>query len=253
MVPWLSSPGNPESIESDFIRRTSPGVLWAGHAGMWVQCFAQGTYIGAFQMSGTQTITVEQWEKAVTVTAVPSLVRKNGNVTFTARRTDNGTLPYVDLWTYTKDPGQVGATPTCWNYNPCTGGVGGTGGVGASGWMKGRAVINGAYYVDSAHVTTYTTFTLDADRSAVYAGDTVTFTPKADGIAAPAARWRFVPDSTADTGACADGVMNCKKQMSVSGTMWAYTHPTSGLGDSASKRIEVLKFAPPGTPFSTIL
>lgn len=95
-------------------------------------------------------------------------------------------------------------------------------------------------WTDGARVRVFSSFSLDANATAVNGGDTVTFTPKLDGVAAPAAPWKFVPASPpGSTLACVDDTTNCKKVMSKSGTMWAYLGRTSGVGDSASKLVTV--------------
>jgi plastocyanin len=88
-------------------------------------------------------------------------------------------------------------------------------------------------------VTVYTNFTLDADSTTVYIGDTVTFTPRFDGVAGSAAAWKWIPDDTAgDHVSCDNGISPCKKAIHGAGTMWAYT--VTSAGDSASKHIAVL-------------
>jgi hypothetical protein len=157
-------------------------------------------------------------------------------VKFTLKRADNGDSA---LWItdrgWTKDANVTAAGPSCSVAdNPCRRPVLG------SGTMWAVVNLNGRDYYTTAHVTVYSSFGLDADRTTVEAGDTVIFTPKYDGVVGPAARWRFAPTdtSTHDTTACADGVSPCKKAMLTSGTMWVYTSPSSG-GDSASAAVVV--------------
>jgi hypothetical protein len=82
--------------------------------------------------------------------------------------------------------------------------------------------------------------TLDADKTLALVGDTVTFTPKYDGVPGPAGAWRWAPNdtSTHDNTACDGGTASCKKQMITPGTMWVYAS-AAGAGDSASKAVTV--------------
>jgi hypothetical protein len=95
-----------------------------------------------------------------------------------------------------------------------------------------------------AHVTVYSSFDLDADRTIILPGDTVTFTPKLDGIATLAQRWTWVSDtdSTEATDCTADST--CKRLITTSGTMWAYLSATPGVGGSASKHVTLTKCQP---------
>jgi hypothetical protein len=94
----------------------------------------------------------------------------------------------------------------------------------------------------TAHVSVFSSFTLEADKTTAYIGDTVTFTPRIDSATVPAARWRWAASDTSkhDTIACANNVSPCKKAMVTSGTMWAYLNATPGQGDSAGRFVTVL-------------
>ena len=168
------------------------------------------------------------------MTANPVAVKKGANVTFTPQwSSGRPTAPDIWNWQWTADH-PPGATANCFYYeDPCTKPVQETGS------MKVQLRPNGVIRYASARAIVYTSFTLDADQTIVLQGDTVTFTPKYDGVAGPAARWRWIPvDTTGDGTSCAAGVQDCVKAIFESGTMWAYT-ATSG-GDSASKYVTVV-------------
>jgi hypothetical protein len=202
-------------------------TIYVGRTGV-AGAVGQGTtHADLYLLSSAQTLTVEKLTDLVHLTATPSYVHANAQVTFLATRDDGSTG--VDSWHWQPDASQSWSTNTpCWWNNPCLFNVA------ASGTMTVYTSLGYA----NAHVTVYSNFTLTSDKSLANFGDTVTFTPKYDGVAGPAARWRWVPsDTSGDHTACANGVSPCKKGMHGSGTMWAYT-ATSG-GDSASAQVTV--------------
>jgi hypothetical protein len=191
--------------------------------------------VGKYDMSTGQVITAEIWTAFLHETASPSAIRGSTSVTFTASL-DDGSTVVVNRWWWVADAGSSwNWGGTCYQTNPCHATIGG------SGTMSVEASVDGGAVQASAHVLSYTSFTLDADKNAANSGDTVTFTPMFDGSAGTAARWRWVPadTSTGDSSACDAGVSPCKKQMVASGTMWAYTNATAGQGDSASQTVTV--------------
>jgi hypothetical protein len=98
----------------------------------------------------------------------------------------------------------------------------------------------------TARVRVYSSFTLDADKTEIVPGDTVTFTPKLDGTAGKAARWLWRGDDSSVVAApCAGDTETCRYAPGVSGTMWAYTASTGG--DSASAAVAVQE-CPTGDP-----
>jgi hypothetical protein len=168
--------------------------------------------------------------------AVPAAVHPGQLVTFTPSWSDNTAINTDVRWEWAADapPGRTAACDySGWNYVCRTN-------VYESGTMTVFVGHWGVGLPAKARVRVYSTFGLDADRTTVQMGDTVTFTPKYDGVAGPAARWRWAPTDTSnhDATACDPGVSPCKKRMITSGRMWAYT-ATSG-GDSASVLVTVL-------------
>ena len=120
----------------------------------------------------------------------------------------------------------------CGTSNPCLMNVPVSGTMIAHTWGFGDA---------SANVTVYSSFTLNANPSSVYIGDSIAFTPSYDGVAGPAARWGWFPSDTATIDpSCRVDRVSCSKVMVVSGQMRAYTSLTPGQGDSAVKDVSVL-------------
>lgn len=155
--------------------------------------------VGLYAMSGSQSIRVETYTEALTLSAQPNYIHAGTPVKFTARRANSDSN--VVMWGrgWTKDGGVSAAGPSCGLENPCTSPVYG------SGTMWVDAGINGHTYRATTHVTVFSSFALDADRTTVDVGDSVTFTPKYDGVPGTAARWLWVPDDTAgDKSKCAD-------------------------------------------------
>jgi hypothetical protein len=215
--------------------------LWVGRVGVAGSTNDNCCHwnIGDYALTASQTVTVEQLTNFVHLTAAPAYVHPGQQVTFKVDN-DDGTPQTVTRWTWTRDPGTNANPPNgCgWAINPCTAAVFGSGTMTAS-------TDYGAPY---AHVTVYTNFTLDADNTTPFAGDTVTFTPKLDGVTAVAARWRWVPDTagTADVVSCLGGTAICKKLITHSGTMWAYLLQVGG--DSASKHVTAAPRCPIADP-----
>ena len=192
--------------------------------------------IGHYALTASQLVTVEQITDVAHLVANPNYIRASQLVVFTASR-DDGQSPGVQSWHWQVDAGSAGnSNNPCWWNNPCQLNIDG------SGTMTVYTNVGPA----TAHVTVYSRLHARAPtRLSVHPGDSVTFTPKYNGVAGTAARWRWVPsDTSSDHTACANGVSPCKKRMHYSGTMWAYT-ASSGGGDSASKTITVL---PPRDP-----
>jgi hypothetical protein len=183
---------------------------------------------GFYLLNGTQTLTVTYLD-GIELNVAPKAVavKKGTKVTFTAR--SRGTIVGGAMWKFIKSDSFPDQTTQC-GPNPCEVTAMNSGTLRATAWLYGR------YRSDAAAIRVYTTFTLDADRTLVDYGDTVTFTPKLDGVLANADRWRWVPDAGtfADGVACPNAVAPCKKRMKGSGVMWAY----AGL-DSASAGVEV--------------
>lgn len=187
-------------------------------------------YVNGKRQEGSVHITTP----SLTLTANPVAVHAGANVTFTPLWSDGrSTVPDMWQWTWTADH-PPGHTFCGYTEDPCTKPVQETGTMKV--WVRRNTVDRFA----TARVVVYTDFTLEANRSAVHAGDSVTFTPKYDGVAGPAARWRFAPSDTSvhDNVACANGVSPCRKAMVTTGKMWVYT-ATSG-GDSASALVTVV-------------
>jgi len=209
------------------------GSLWVGHAGVWGG--SNDTYsnhYGMYALDGGQQITVEKISNVVSLTATPSRVRANTRVAFTAVTADS-TIPWhIGSWEFTPDAGTY-YNPPCYAYqNPCTIGVG------SSGTMKVNAWSGNAPFTAVAHVTVYSTFTLEADKTSLVSGDSVTFTPKLDGVKSKVARWVWRgDDASVITAPCAPETDTCVRTPPASGTMWAYTAASGG--DSASKHVTV--------------
>ena len=161
--------------------------------------------------------------------ASPTSGHSGVRITFTPSWTDGTALTGSVDWQWTPDhsPGQTSACGfSGWNF-VCTMQVY------ESGTMAVILHFSGSDYRASAHVVIYTNFALVADPSNVPIGDTTTFVPLYDGIPGRAARWRWLPADTATGDAqCADGVYPCRKQMIVSGRMWAFTSAGPAQGDS---------------------
>lgn len=236
---YNSGTSGPDSARSDVLYTSKAIEVQAGRSGI-----AGGAndncchwHIGMFALAASQTVTVEQATDVAHVVANPVAVHPNTQVTFTASRDDGGNL-IVYNWHWQPDPGQPGnAGDLCGGGNPCLKTVAGS----------GTMTVYTNAGNPTAHVLVYqatnpdTSFRLVVDRSTAVIGDTVTFTPVYNGVPGPAARWRWAPSdtSTHDNAACGPGVSPCKKVMVTSGTMWAYTSPTAGQGDSASAAVTV--------------
>jgi hypothetical protein len=224
-------PSAPDSAVSAVAFTTKEAEVWIGRNG--VNGSANNNVgsgnVGMYSMSGSQTATIEILTDFVHLTPSPAV--KAGQTVHFQMATDDGTPATVWQWSWTKDPGSnanpISGCANAWDF--CNGTVWGP------GTLSGRTDYGWA----SAHVTVYSSFALDADHLSVMYGDTVTFTPKYDGVAGPAARWQWLPsDTSSDHSACASGVTTCKKEMHGSGKMWAFTSTGAG-GDSDHKDIVV--------------
>jgi hypothetical protein len=188
---------------------------------------------GMYTLSGEEVVQVETVTEAIRLFANPVAVKANHQVTFTATRFDGRSFS-VYSWHWEPDAGQAGtASDPCWWLNPCQFSVQG------SGTMTVHTSVGNG----TAHVVVFaSTFDLDADQTTVVAGDTVTFTPRLDGVAGPAARWKWISSDTTvrDATACGDGASPCRKAIVGSGTMWAYTDANPGQGDSAARAVTVV-------------
>lgn len=225
--------GAQDSAKTDIRFANVPTEIQVGRTGIGGSvggpCVPGGGQIGAYDLAGSQNVIVEIVTDAVHLVANPVAIKTPQQVTFTSSRDDGGNY-LINSWLWKPDAG--GQLIPCGPANPCLYNVQGS----------GTMYVYTTAGEGSAHVIKYnTSMTLDADQTTVHLGDTVTFTPRYDGIAGPAARWRWIRSDTsvADAVACADGSSPCKKQMVVSGTMWAYSSTVAGQGDSASRQVVV--------------
>ncbi|HEX4684333.1 MAG TPA: hypothetical protein VH277_16565, partial [Gemmatimonadaceae bacterium] len=180
-----------------------------------------------YLLASGQTVTVDQLTNFIHLSADKAAVHPSEQVTFTTT-SDEGD-PQVQSWHWQPDAGQPGSAQNpCWNLNPCQFNPQGS----------GTMTVYTTFGSQQVHVIVYTNFRLDVDQTSVHDGDTVTFTPMYDGVAGPAGRWKWVPDTPApDSTACPDKTGPCKKSVMQSGTMWAYS--TSSAGGSDSKHVAV--------------
>jgi hypothetical protein len=162
-------------------------------------------------------------------------VKKGTKVTFTAR--SRGTIVGSPMWKFTKSDSLPDQTTPC-GPNPCEVTAMNSGTLRVTAWLYGR------YRSDAAAIRVYTSLTLEADSSRVKYGDTVTFTPKIDGLPAAADRWSWkANDLTQVADPCIAIVSGkCKYAPAKPGTMWAYT----ANGDSARADVDV--FCPTNNP-----
>lgn len=224
---------SPDSAQSNIMFANKEVEIQAGRNG--VGCASNNNQgsgtIGCYALTANQIVTVQKYTNFVHLTATPSAVRSGQQVTFQATSDEAGLVSYG--WVWTRDPGT--------NANPANG---------CNSWVtlctaqiygSGTMTANTNYGAASAHVTVYTSFTLDAVPSTVVAGASVTFTPRLDGSATPAARWRWVPSASAgvNTAPCPSGVSTCTRAVMSTGAMWAYLASTPGVGDSASALVTV--------------
>lgn len=197
---------------------------------------------GLYLLSGSQTLTVQEISDDVLQLQAPAYVHPPGTqVTFTPHLASGQQITATLSWAWTPDaaPDSTKACPSGWQTCPTK--------VWKSGTMRVVGNILGRMREGKAHVTVYTSFTLDASATSVHVNDTVTFTPKLDGVVATAARWKWRPDDAGvhDSTACASA-NSCQKKMLSSGTMWAYLSATAGQGDSASAHVTVTVPCPTG-------
>lgn len=195
---------------------------------------SSGCVVWLYSLASSQTISIETFEgQLLSVTPSAVAVRKGTPVSF--RATSGGVLVSAPHWRFDGDSGITNETGACGlsGPNPCLVTVQN------SGTLRVSKYISGRMRATSARVRVYSSFTLDADQTELVAGDTVTFTPKLDGVTGPAARWLWRgDDSTVVAGPCAPGTDTCLLAPFASGTMWAYTADTGG--DSASKHVTVI-------------
>ena len=116
----------------------------------------------------------------------------------------------------------------CGTSNPCLMNVPVSGTMIAHTWGFGDA---------SANVTVYSSFTLNANPSSVYIGDSIAFTPSYDGVAGPAARWGWFPSDTAtiDPSCRVDRVSWQQSHGCFGADESEHMSSTPGQGDSAVK------------------
>jgi hypothetical protein len=218
----------PDSTTTDVLYASKDIEIQAGRYGITAvsndNCCHWG--VGFYDLSSSELVTVEKLTDVAHI-AARTYVRVNQVDTFTATRDDGISTLNVSSWHWQPDSGKAGSVqnPCIW-WNPCTLGIPG------SGTMTVYTNVGSA----TTHVTAYSSFTVGVDPTRLHAGDTATFTPYYDGVAGPAAAWRWAPDDTSsDRVACGGSVTNCKKAIHVSGTMWAYSATTHG--DSASAHV----------------
>jgi hypothetical protein len=219
----------PDSAYSDILYAPTQREIHVSRGGLAAGIGGPNGSFGKYRLQSQQDLTVEKLTDFVHVNASPSHVKANQQVTFTASRDDGGRLD-MSSWEWRPSVGNISGP--CGASNPCLMNVPVSGTMIAHTWAFGDA---------SADVTVYSSFALDADKTSVRSGDTVTFTPKYDAVAGPAARWKWVPTDTSqhDGAPCTPTEASCKKEMLESGTMWAFTSATVGQGDSASQAISV--------------
>ena len=233
LVDWLNPQygvNGPSQARSDTLWTWDPVELFVRREGLSGAC----NDIGKYRMTGSQSLTVEEISELLQLTASHTYVKPGTQVTFTASQTNGQSVSPSWLWTSDSTSGD--STKACNNgVNPCVTKVW------KSGTMRATQYLAGRMRQAKRHITTYTNFELEADKSSAPLGDTVTFTPKVDGRAAVAARWRWVPHTgtPGDSSCTADST--CKKRVLGSGTMWAYLSAVSGTGDSASRSVTALK------------
>jgi len=154
---------------------------------------------GTFSVSGWvngvwQKRSVRVNAPTLKLTALPMGAHVGDSITFTPTWSNGTAMAAGNIsgWTWTPDepPGHLTA---CASVYPCRAKVQEWGTMGVT------VTRNSVTRTASVHVITFTTFTLDADQNSIHAGDTVTFTPKYDGVpgAAPVGvgggfrgRWR---------------------------------------------------------------
>lgn len=244
-VSGLSFPGQggtngPDSVATPLQFTAIPLTISVGHAGLGSVCSNNGQSAGYYTMSGTQTVVVEQVTPLLKLAADPPMVRKGHRVTFTASSPEGYSVTLNGWpWVWHVDPNQTGHNPSCPSVNPCTDSTS------AAGSMAFDGFVAGFHQTGSVHVSVYSVFNVDVDNQAVHYGDTATWTAKYDAVPGPAARWVWKPKDTTtslpadSSSACAGGTSVCKKKMLRSGTMWAFTSTTPGVGDSDSKFVAV--------------
>jgi hypothetical protein len=196
--------------------------------------YEDGWMFAQAQLDGVQTAWagVNVTEARIRLTASQTVARYGQLVTYTAASDQPAGAPLqVTGWKFVPEDVASATTTPCGSTNPCDDPANAPGVM----WVYGTL---GGYRHDSASVRlrTYTEFTLEADRSEAFSGDTVRFTPKMDGQTVPASRWRWEPTiaDPSDVSNCAEGTSECRKVLVGSGRMWAFVSSTPGQGDSAS-------------------
>lgn len=165
-----------------------------------------------------------------TLGATPTTVDRGDTVTFTPMY--NGVAGGAARWRWVSD--STPDSPSCASANPACKTP-----INASGTMWAYTALSGGDSA-SAHIAVRDKYELRAAPSLIAAGQVVTFRPYLNGQAAPAMRWRWVPQGAAwdNVAGCTNGTTECHRATFVSGVMWAYR--TSGAGgDSASATVVV--------------
>lgn len=230
---WIPDPASQGGEPSD---TTSPCFFGLRGNACTRVIIGSGTLsVVAYVNGKRQTGSVHVTTPTLTLTAAPAYIHRNANVTFTPTWSDgHATVPDMWSWAWTADVPPGHTSCNFWE-DPCTKAVQET------GTMKVQVKRNGVFRYATARAVAYSSFTLVVDKPNVALGDSVTFSPTYDGTLGSAARWRWVPGDTAtnDVG-CADGTGPCRKQMIVSGRMWAYSSAGNGSGDSAYADVAVV-------------
>jgi hypothetical protein len=214
-------PGYTEKLAVSSCRTATSCRYTPGASGtMWVYAT-----VNSRPDSASQHVMISPW--SLSVGASPIAVHTGQSVAFKPTWSDGATVASAS-WSWRADAGTA-KTKAC-NASPATCTVA----VMESGTMTATSTRSGVTQTASFHVRTYTSLSLTVDRDSVNYGDIVTFTPKLDGTAAGAARWRWLAAAgSSDNVACSDGTAPCSKRMVGSGKMRVYLGSTAGTGDSA--------------------
>ena len=233
-LPGVGSDTAPTVVKTDTVFTWYDQDLEAKRNGIAFAC----DNVGGYLMSGSQTLTVEEITNTFRLTPSEYYVHPGTRVSFTASMADGSPLSTTISWGWIADSLHARTVSNICgqNANPCS--VSPT----VSGTVRVAGFVLGKGHEAKGHVTVYSQFTLDADKTTADFGDTVTFTPKLDGKVVIANRWRWQPDSASvanrDSTTCVPA-NQCKKRMRVSGTMWAYLNTGTGAADSAGKHVNL--------------
>jgi len=203
-----------------------------------------------FSRSGTLTVSatvsgdlkqkavrIEVTPPQLKVTASPASIPSAQSVTFTASVTPSWVTWSLSGsgWTWRPDSGTGGISPSnCWWYEKTC-----TRTIAKSGWMKATATVGEYALKDSARVLLGTPprLQLAADKQAITAGETVTFTTSAGGEPYTISSWVYRVDSTSQSVACGTA-LQCVTPLTTTGTMWVFG-AVLDRPDSASAAVEV--------------